>query len=203
MNMLEALIRRLYISGYLGFYVVDPDVPRRDTNIMAWIEDSTAALGVRSADLVAKSGEGRYRHYLVVGGPQELTSAAGAARIRNLREEILRRNENPDETLRIAIHQAPSTVPDPLPRHTLRFEWPHPYAIEALSTEPADVALDYLRMSRLNIFNSSNTPVSVRIIADGLGVSTEQADRACQDLLRRRLVEVVPVGSNRFYRVSR
>jgi hypothetical protein len=160
-------------------------------------------LGVRSADLVARRGEEPYRHYLVVGAPQELTSVAGAARIQNLREEILRRDANPDEALRIVIQQAPSSVPERLPVNSLRFEWPYPYAIEALSMEPADVVLDYLRMSRLNIFNSSNTPVSVRIIADGLGVSAESADIACQDLVRRRLVEVIQVGSNRFYRVPR
>jgi len=57
-----------------------------------------------------------------------------------------------------------------------------------------DRILVYLRKARENPFGQGNTPASVRIIAQDLGLSKEAAYHICADLADRHLLQEIRAG---------
>jgi hypothetical protein len=208
MTFLEPLIRRLYLSGYTDFFIRDPEQLLRDSNIAAWIRGSCAEAGTPSADLTARGPNANQRRSYVFWGDPAIPGAPPAQRSRGLAPkigrlaaEIVRAGGNTDAVLRLLIARSPTTVPNCAERGGPVQEPQFPYRIEALSLTLEDVIWDYLRMCQANIFNTSNNPVSSRIIADGIGVDERSVIRASDGLYEAGRLEAVTLGSRMFYRV--
>lgn len=197
---LEPLIRRLYLSGYTEFFVRSPDEPLRDTNVAAWISGSCAGVGIPSSDLTAR-GRGRVRPRSYIFWPNLIIAGTGLRpRYERLAQEIDRAGGRSATQISLLVNKAPTSVPHPTSRVGLTQNQVFPYQIEALSLAVEDVVFDYLRMCEVNIFNTSNNPVSIRLIAGGLGADERAVIQACERLYEEGRIERALIGDRRFYR---
>lgn len=196
---LEAAIRRLHLAGFTDFYVFGDRVTFSDTNVMAWIAEDPASIGLPDADLVVRNDEGQVvRAYLVVSGNLASLDHAAQTRLQTLRGQLERRGSV--EALRILSVASRPSVPDAIPAEQLSASL-RGVLIETISFQPADLVFDYLRMSKRNIFNSSNTPVAPSLIAGALGLPEAEVITACEELQSARRLELVRVGDRNFYRI--
>jgi len=196
---LEAAIRRLHPAGYTNFYVISDRVTFYDTNVMAWIAEEPASIGLPDADLVVQGDRSQVvRAYLLVLGNLAALDHSAQIRLQRLRVQLEARGAT--EALRILTAgdraSVPAAIPTPQLPPNLRG-----VQIETISFRPAELVFDYLQMSKRNIFNSSNTPVAPSLIAGGLGLSEADVFTACEELYRARRLELIRVGIRNFYRV--
>lgn len=196
---LEVAIRRLHVAGFTNFYVSSDRVTLSDSNVMAWIAEEPAAIGLPDADLVVQDDEGQVvRAYLVVSGNLAALDHSARTRLQMLREQLERRGAV--EALRILTSSTRPSVPDAIPAEQLPPNL-RGVQIETISFQPAELVFDYLRMSKHNIFNSSNTPVAPSLIAAALGLPEAEIIAACEELQSTRRLELLRVGDRKFYRI--
>ncbi|MBI2787498.1 MAG: hypothetical protein HYX59_02335 [Elusimicrobia bacterium] len=196
---LEAAIRRLHVAGHTNFYVQrDPSI-FHDTNIKAWIMGQTGNIGLPDADLAVQDDEGRtLRAYLIVIGNVGMLENEAQLRLQRLRGQLAQLGV-PD-ALCILTQGSEATVPEPVP-DTYIPQNMRGTRVERISFHPSELVLDYLRMAKINIFNSSNTPAAPSLIAEGLGLPEAGVIEACETLHRTGRLELINVGSRRFYRI--
>ena len=197
---LEPLIRRLYLSGYTEFFVRNPSEPRHDSNVVAWIAGSCVDVQIPSSDLTAH-GPGQVQPRSYIFWPSSVIAGANLLlRHRRLADEVNRAGGRADTEISLLVNKSPTTAPRATGRVGLTQTTPFPYRIEALSLSIDEIIFDYLRMCEANIFNTSNNPVSSRIIAEGVGADERNVVQACERLYADGHVERAILGGRRFYR---
>ncbi len=196
---LEAAIRRLHVAGHNNFYVHDDRITFSDTNVMAWIVAEAGSIGLPDADLAVQDDEGHIlRAYLLILGNLTRPDTAALARLQRLREQLEARDAA--QALRILTEGHEASVPEAIPAVQLPTGL-RGIQIERISFRPAELVLDYLRMAKRNIFNSSNTPAAPALIAEGLGLSEAEVITACEELAHAGRLELIRVGDRQFYRI--
>jgi hypothetical protein len=200
-TILEAAIRRLHLSGYQDFYIRDQSITLRDTNVMAWVADDCRSVRLQDADLAVFDQEGNparvYVFHLLT--PAILAGMRLTTRLETAKEQIRRLRVDPSRVLRVLVQSDHTSVPHPAPAALTTNATG--VAVESLSILPRELVFDYLRMSKQNLFNASNTPAAPSLISEALGISEAAVLDACSKLTRDRKLEMIQAGSRRFFRV--